>query len=140
MSNVIYNASSPDDVHEEEIRIPRDTDLPLKLYAKFGDDCPGCSDDELTPYDFTGHTIIIEIFECKEDTTVLLTIPNSDFTLEQTAEGVTAGVFDIAANTILWSALSSLNNGQEYWYRYFITDASSNNFVPQRGPFIKEEY
>lgn len=139
MSCDTYFPTSPDDVYEEPIEIPRDTDLPVTVTAREeDDDCdPATKPDE---YDFTGHTVVLEVFDHKDDDTPVFTQANTDWTITQNQNGIDEGVNNQLKTTLMWADLTDIELGIEHWYRVFVTDAAGTSFVPQRGPFLKSRY
>lgn len=141
MSQEIYFKTSPSDVHEEEIRIPFNTDLPYKLFGGVGGDCINCTLDDITPYDWTGHVLTLEVYSnewsAPDEAPLFSVILDDAYT--QTSKGATEGVFDIASKTIDWDTHVTLTPGVEYWYRIKAVDADSVEFTPVRGSFIKEQ-
>lgn len=133
MSTKFYR-TSPDDVYEQDIEVPRDTDLPVVITAVEDDD--DCDDSNNPPFDFTGSTVVMEIFEHHSDDVPILTIPNGDWTITQNQDGIDAGVNNQIKNTIDWDTLDTdLELLIPYWYRVHITDAAGTPYTAFRGEF-----
>lgn len=141
MSNK-WNITTPDDVFESRIRIPRDTDLLIKITARVYDpDCdPSTVED---PFDFGAHTPSLEIFRNKFDTVPLVTLDDTKFTITRDAEGIAASVDNVLEATIDWVddvEGNTLSLGVDYWYRVYVLDAANTPYVPQRGPVLFERF
>ena len=135
MSTLTFFKTSPEDVFEATIIVPKDNDLPITVQAVN-------NDDNNTPYDFSGQSVELQIFEHHSDDTAdaLVTVPNGSWTQDQSAEGVIAGVNDIVKTTVAWATLHpTLDLVFEYWFRIIVTDATGDDYTIIRGEFILED-
>ena len=134
MSTLTFYKTSPEDVYEEDIIVPKDNDLPVTVQAVN-------NDADETPYDFSGQTIKMEILEHSSDDTALITIADGSWTRDQSSEGATAGVTDKLKTTIDWATMKppTLELLFTYWWRIIVTDAVGTDFTIARGPFMLED-
>lgn len=128
--------TSPENVFEEKISIPRDADLPfsVQLYKK------NAETDEYEPYDLNGHTVVFEIFQSQHSLEPLVEFLDEDWSREESPDQEDTPVSDILEKVILWEDHSELKNGVEYWWRFRATDAADVDFIIGRGVFFKEMY
>lgn len=93
-------------------------------------------DEDGDPYDYTGHTFQLEIKEQADDETAVVTIPDDSFTIGQSSEGSSAGVFDkfdIDHDPDDFADLVA--EPFEYYFDIQITDAAGKPFTPIVGTF-----
>lgn len=86
-----------------------DFTLPIRGFNKDG-----------TPYDFSGHTFLLQIKKRATDDTSVVEIPNASFTISQDSLGVTASVQNIV--TIEHAGSNFDINPREYQYDLQMTD------------------
>lgn len=127
--------STPDDVSESRIFVPRGYDLPYYLQIVDAEDCSSNRGD---PYDLAGNEVKMEVFDSKyaDLDSPLLTFPNADWT-RQESDGQDTPVNDIIFKVIEWSELTALDEGRDYWYRISGTDADGVEYGLKRGVFRK---
>lgn len=135
-NNVDIKYTSPDDVLEEDITIPRDTDLPITIQLYTGKVTYNSAD----PYDLNGHTITMEIFSDRNALEALVEFTDDDWDREESPDQSETAVNDIIKRVILWEELSVLETENSYWYRIIATDAASVSFQIVRGTFLKQGY
>jgi len=135
---VKYYLTSPDDILEKKIIMPRDTDYPIKITAR---DYDPANPNIKTPYDFTGDTIQLDIFESEyaaQTTQPLITLDNTHWTITQDADGVNAGVSNVVTMNLLWTDVSTLSSLVDYWYRIYDTDSLGLHYTIMRGILVKD--
>lgn len=141
MSSVKFVETSPDNVYERPLVVPRDTDLEVIITAREHDE--DCDPATKPPaYDFTGHTPVLEIFTHKFETVPILTVPDIDFTITQDDEGASEGVNNVLKTLLDWTdlAAAAVPVGVDLWYRVYILDAAGVPYTPQRGCFLLERF
>jgi len=93
-------------------------------------------DKDGNPFDFTGMTFVMEIKD-RRGGTVVVTIPNENFAVEQSDDGAAAGVFDKFLITHPPADFADLiSEPFEYYYDIQITDGGGELFTPIKGPFV----
>jgi len=118
----------PEEPLHKRIKHTRTTDFLWEIQAVDKDD---------NPFDFTGSIFTLEIKEYKDDATIQVTIPNSDFTLSASTAGATAGVQDIVTIKHPPADFSNLiAEPFEYYFDLQIEDAAGLVYVPILGEFI----
>jgi len=134
MSTKFYK-TSPQDPYEVDIVVPKDTDFVILVTSIENDeDCDPSTD---TPFDYTGSTIVLEVFEHSSDDTPVFTQPDGDWTVTQNADGAAVGKNNQIKTTLDYTDLEAvpLNLLQQYWYRVHITDAAGLPYTLFRGNF-----
>lgn len=129
MSTLTFYKTSPEDVYEDDILLPKDNDLPLTIQAVNNDATE-------TPYDFSGQTVKLQIFEHSSDDAAVVEVLNANWTQDQSTEGASAGVNDIIKTTVAWATLHpTLDLLYPYWFRVIVTDAVGDDYTIVRGEF-----
>lgn len=123
MSNKLYNVLPGKPANIEYIHKKGDT---------FRRKIRGFNEDG-TPYDFTGHTFLMEIEDPSEKGVAVISIPDESFTITQDQLGIDAGVNNIVE--IQHTETDFDTEFFEYIYDIQMTDASSVITTIQEGLF-----